>query len=85
MGDQEFTASGGASEESKKWAKEQGFQLIGSMYKGGREYQVIICPICNCPRFVDYKCDTCTKRELEHKYKGFDKKISDLKAFLKQI
>ena len=85
MGDQEFTASGGSSKESKAWAKKEGFQLIGSIYKGEREYQVIICPSCHCPRFVDYKCDTCAKREMEGTYKEFDKKISELRVFLKHI
>ena len=84
MGDQEFTASGEASKESKAWAKKEGFQLIGSMYKGEREYQVIICPSC-CSRFVDYACDTCAKREMERTYKEFDKKIDAFKVFLKGI
>ncbi|MDH4319895.1 MAG: hypothetical protein OEV73_00200 [Desulfobulbaceae bacterium] len=33
--------------------------------ESGAELAVLLCPSCGCPRFADYACDTCKKREYE--------------------
>lgn len=84
MGESKFTIPGSISEEVKTWVKKNNFQLIWVICKGTREYPVIICPACDCPRLVDYKCDTCAKREMENDYKEFKQEIDRFKIFLKQ-
>jgi len=85
MGEKQFTVPDNVSEEVRAWAQKENFQLIGVICKGKKEYPIIICPACNCPRLADYKCDTCAKREMEFVHKEFEKKISEFKIFLNQI
>ena len=85
MKDKKWKIPENISQESKDWAKKEGFQLIGVVCRGGREFQVVVCPHCDCPRFIDYKCDTCAKREMEAMYEEFEKKISECRVFLNQI
>ncbi len=85
MSDKKWTIPEDISQESKDWAKREGFQLIGVICKGGREYQVVVCPVCECPRLVDYACDTCAKRDMESTYKEFEKQVSEFRIFLNQI
>jgi hypothetical protein len=87
VGDKKWTIPETVSQESKDGAEKEGLQLIGVICKKGgtKEFQVVICSFCNCPRFADYKCDTCAKREMEHTYKKFEEKVSEFRVFLKQI
>ncbi len=85
MSDKKWTIPEIVSQESKDWAKKEDFQLIGVVCKSGREFQVVICPHCDCPRFVDAQCDTCQRRMMENTYKEFEKKVSEFRIFLNQI
>ncbi len=85
MSDKKWTIPEIVSQESKDWAKKEDFQLIGVVCKGEREFQVVVCPHCDCPRFVDVQCDTCQRRMMEYRYKEFEKQVSKFKVFLNQI
>ncbi len=85
MGDKKWTIPETVSQESKDWANNNNHQLIGVVCNGEREFLVVICPHCDCPRFVDVQCDTCEKRGMESIYKEFEEKVSEFRVFLKQI
>lgn len=84
MSNKKWEIPDSVSEEAEAWAQKNDFQLIGVVCKGEREYPIVVCKMCNCPRFLDYPCDTCAKRGMEDDYKEFKHKINEFKIFLKQ-